>query len=136
MSASDAEILLLGSKDSILSSRSSAVSGINGLNSSRTRRRYCFLLCLTLAKFGKLITSGQLAGHGVPHSLDITTSCANSSLAYSDMTKKNSSNQKIVRCKRAIYLTCQFQSFLQYLKIVTYLLIYFKRKTFKSVNNI
>ena len=80
--ASDAEILLLGSNASILSKRSNAGSGIKWLKSSRRRLRYCFLFCLMFWKCGRLITSGQLAGHGVPHSLDITKSWANSSLAY------------------------------------------------------
>lgn len=35
-------------------------------NSSRKRRLYCFLGLMVL-KYGSLITSGQAAGHGLPH---------------------------------------------------------------------
>ena len=81
LSASVAVNRFLGSKANMLSKRSRARSGISGPNSSRTRRRYCFL-GLTLANPGRFMTSGQLAGHGVPQSLDITDNWAISSLAY------------------------------------------------------
>lgn len=89
LSASSAVIRLSGSNSSILSNKSSAGPGIN-TKSSRSRRRCCFF-GFSVWKNGNLMTVGQTAGVGVPHSRDIISSWAISTLAWNSGFFENSS---------------------------------------------
>lgn len=71
---------LAGSSSSIRSSRSSACGCMNE-NSSRMRRRYSFF-GLKEWKNGRLTTSGQMTGLGVPHVLAIRSSWFGSEFAW------------------------------------------------------
>lgn len=72
LSAFSADIRFSGSSSSILSNKSRADDGMK-IKSSLSRRRYIFL-GLNMLNCGKLMTLGQTAGVGVPHSLDIISS--------------------------------------------------------------
>lgn len=54
------------------------------------RRRYCFF-GLNCVQSGRLITSGQTAGDGVPHTRLMVSSCAHSWFAWKIGFFKNSS---------------------------------------------
>lgn len=77
--ASSAVILLSGSNSNILSKRSNAEAGIN--TKSSRKRLLCSLFGFRVWNSGSLITDGQTAGVGVPHTLDILSSCIISALA-------------------------------------------------------
>lgn len=77
--ASSAVILLSGSNSNILSNKSRADAGMK-MNSSLIRLLYSFF-GFKAWKRGNLITEGQTAGVGVPHSFEIISSCIISALA-------------------------------------------------------